>query len=25
VNTYGVPPTVPRPVYQPRRLPRKHY
>jgi hypothetical protein len=25
VNTYGVPPTVPRPVYQPRRLPRKRY
>ena len=26
VNTYGVPPTVPRPIQEPRRLPpRKHY
>jgi hypothetical protein len=25
VNTYGVPPTVPRPVHRPRRLPRERY
>jgi hypothetical protein len=25
VNTYGVPPSVPRPVHEPRRLPSKHH
>jgi hypothetical protein len=25
VNTYGVPPSVARPVHEPRRLPSKHH